>query len=59
MKYILSMCNKGLDLTPIALKLKVFKITMTQCIPFKNEIHSDICLRWFKNCHLEFMVKIV
>lgn len=58
-KYILSMCDRSLDLSPTTLKMKVFEITRIQSIPFKNEISSDGWLRWFKKCHSKLIVRVI
>lgn len=59
MKYILTMCNRSIDPTPIALKMKVFEIARTQCTLFKNKILDDGWLKWFKNYHSELTMKVV
>ena len=39
--YMHSMCEGGLGLSPIALKMKVFEITKDRVTPFKNGIPGD------------------
>jgi len=52
MQYLLGMCKRGLGLSPLNLKMKVYKMTKNCVTPFKNGISSDEWLRWFKHHHL-------
>jgi hypothetical protein len=37
-EYLVRMCERGLGLMPIALKMKVYEITRHRSTPFKNQI---------------------
>jgi hypothetical protein len=52
-EYLVGMCERGLGLSPIALKMKVFEITKHRDTPFKNGIPKDRWLRCFKHRHPE------
>jgi hypothetical protein len=38
MEYLIEMCNRGLELSPTQLKMKVYEITKDRWIPFKNRV---------------------
>ena len=56
--YLHSMCERGLGLSPIALKMKVFEITKDRVTPFKNGIPGDGWLRWFKHRHPDLTMRV-
>ena len=56
--YLIDMCERGLGLSPIALKMKVFEIVQDRVTPFKDGIPGDGWLRWFKNRHLELTLRV-
>jgi hypothetical protein len=37
-EYLVRMCERGLGLSPIALKIKVYEVTRHRSTPFKNGI---------------------
>ena len=56
-KYILAMCNQGLGLSPLDLKLKVAEITRSRSPPFKDGIPGDGWYRWFQKRHPELTLR--
>lgn len=46
-QYVLEMSNRGLGLSPMDLKIKVYEMTNTRSTPFKDGILGDGPLRWF------------
>jgi hypothetical protein len=48
-EYLVRMCEGGLGLSPIALKMKVYEITKDRETPFKNGILGDGWLRCFRH----------
>ena len=57
-RYLLFMYDRGLGLTPVLLKLKVYEITRIHVIPFKNGTPGDGWLRWFKRRHPELALQV-
>jgi hypothetical protein len=57
-EYLLSMCERGLGLTPSALKMKVYEITKHRSTPFKNGISGDGWLRWFRHRHPDLTLRV-
>jgi hypothetical protein len=57
-EYLVIMYEMGLELIPIALKMKVYEITRHRSIPFKNGILGDGWLQCFKHCHLELTLRV-
>ena len=57
-EYLVNMCERGLGLSPTALKMKVFEITKDRVTPFKNGIPGDGWLRWFKHRHPELTLRV-
>jgi hypothetical protein len=45
-EYLIEMCNRGLGLSPIQLKMKVCEITKNRWTPFKNGILGGGWMRW-------------
>jgi hypothetical protein len=58
MEYLVKMCEKGLGLSPIALKMKVYDITKDRDIPFKNGIPGDGWVRCFRQCHPQLILRV-
>ena len=56
--YMINMCDRGLGLSPTALKMKVFEIVQDRVTPFKDGIPRDGWLRWFKNRHPELTLRV-
>jgi hypothetical protein len=57
-EYLLSMCERGLGLTPSALKMKDYEITKHRSTPFKNGIPGDGWLRWFRHRHPDLTLRV-
>jgi hypothetical protein len=50
------MCDRGLGLSPIQPKMKVYEITKTRWIPFRNGILGGGWMQWWKKWHPELLL---
>jgi hypothetical protein len=57
-EYLVRMCERGLGVTPLALKLKVYDITKNRDIPFKNGLPGDGWLRCFRHRHPKLTLRV-
>jgi hypothetical protein len=57
-EYLVKMYERGLGLSPIALKMKVYEIMRHRSTPFKNGIPGDGWLRCFKHHHPELTLRV-
>jgi hypothetical protein len=57
-EYLVRMCERGVRLIPIVLKMKVYEISKYRCIPFKNGIPGDKWLRCFRHHHPELTLMV-
>jgi hypothetical protein len=56
-QYLIDMCNRGLRLSPIKLKMKVCEIIRDRWTHFKNGISSGGWMRWWKCHYLELSLR--
>ena len=52
------MCDQGYGLSPTALKMKVYEITMSRCTPFKNGIPGRGWMRWWMKRHPQLILRV-
>lgn len=57
-QYVLAMCDRGLGLSPLTLKMNVADITRNCSTPFWNGIPGDGWFRWFRKHHPELTLRV-
>lgn len=56
-QYLVHICELGYDLSPSALRLKVYEITKSRWTPFNNGIPGGGWMRWWKRRHPELTIR--